>query len=368
MITTRAKHPFSKVRLRVIALLATVLLASCSPATPTVWPAATLHDGQILIASSQAVFAIDATSGAQVWRFPLESNSDLQAFETAPAVNANLITVASGKKLVVALDPATGVEAWRYTDPNQLTKIASVSLSAADGRSYAAIGNTLRALDNQNGTVLWQFTGGDEFWGAPATSNATIYVPNMDHKLSALDAETGAPRWERSFPGALAATPALADAALYVGTLSRSLYAVNTSNGGDIWVYETQGFVWGTPLVTADRIYFGDLDGVVYCVNRSSGSEIWRATSSGSVRGTPALDGDKLFVVTDNGFVHAFNAGSGTPAWQLELDSRNAERLLDSPIAANGLLYISAYNGEHLLYALLQDSGTTSWFFPPVTE
>lgn len=364
----RTKYPFSAGRQPVIALLAAVLLAGCSRATATVWPAATLHDGKVLLASPQAVYAVDATSGAQVWRFPLENNNDLHAFETAPAVNADRIIVASGAKLVLALDPATGVEAWRYSDPNQLTKTAAVSMSAADGRSYSAIGTTLRALDNENGKVLWQFAGGDEFWGAPATSTATIYVPNMDHKLSALDAVTGALRWERSFPGALAATPALADAALYVGTLSRALYAVNTSNGKDIWVHETQGFVWGTPLVTADRVYFGDLDGIVYCVNRSNGTEIWRATAAGSVRGTPALDGDKLFVVTDNGFVHALNASSGTPAWQLELDPKNAERLLDSPIAANGLLYISTYNGEHMLYALLQDSGTTSWFFPPVTK
>lgn len=358
----------SRGRLPFVLGLAAILLAACNPVTPTVWPAATLQDGKILLSSSQAVFAIDAASGAQVWRFPFENNSDLQAFETAPALNADRIIVASGAKLVLALDPETGVEAWRYTDPNQLTKTASVSLSAADGRSYSAIGKTLRALDNENGRVLWQFAGGDEFWGAPATSTATIYVPNMDHKLSALDAETGALRWERSFPGALAATPALADAALYVGTLSRSLYAVNTSDGRDIWVHETQGFVWGTPLVVADRVYFGDLDGIVYCLKRSDGSEIWRAKTSGSVRGTPALDAEKLFVVTDNGFVHALDAASGAPVWQLELDPKNAERLLDSPIAASGLLYISTYNGEHLLYALLQDSGTTSWFFPPVIE
>ncbi len=358
----------SRGRLPFVLGLAAILLAGCSPVTATVWPMATLQDGKILLASSQAVFAIDAVSGAQLWRFPAENNSDLQAFESAPAVNVDRIIVASGNKMVLALSAATGVEAWRYQDPNQQTKIAAVSLSAADGRSYSAIGTTLRALDNEQGTVLWQFAGGDEFWGAPATSADTIYVPNMDHKLSALDAKTGALRWERSFPGALAATPALADAALYVGNLSRALYAVNAANGKDIWVYATQGFVWGTPLVTADRIYFGDLDGVVYCVNRSSGSEIWRATAAGSVRGTPALDGDKLFVVTDSGFVHAFNAGSGTPAWQLELDAKNAERLLDSPIAANGLLYVSAYNGEHLLYALLQESGTTSWFFPPATR
>lgn len=136
--------------------------------------------------------------------------------------------------------------------------------------------------------MLWQFAGGDEFWGAPATSTATIYVPNMDHKLSARCCNRCA-RWERSFPGALAATPALADAALYVGTLSRALYAVNTSNGKDIWVHETQGFVWGTPLVTADRVYFGDLDGIVYCVNRSNGTEIWRATAPGPCAAHPHL-------------------------------------------------------------------------------
>ena len=108
-----------------------------------------------------------------------------------------------------------------------------------------------------------------------------------------------------------------------------------------IWEYGAKGWVWGSPKAVNEHVFFSDLDGYVYALNRETGREMWISQQLDSAsRGTPAYSNGNLFVTSDNGFVYSIDAISGNPVWNIEIDSKNADRLLADPIAHKGLVYI----------------------------
>ena len=132
------------------------------------------------------------------------------------------------------------------------------------------------------------------------------------------------------------------------------------------WRFDTDGWVWGSPTVSGDRVYLADLDGNVYALDAATGRSYWRSQQLDSaVRGSPALDNDTVFIATDGGSLYALDAINGNQIWGFQVDASNADRLLADPIARDGLVYITAMNGERLVMAYHQDSGQMAWQFQP---
>ena len=60
---------------------------------------------------------------------------------------------------------------------------------------------------------------------------------------------------------------------------------------------------------------------------------------------------------SDGGFLYALDAINGNQRWGFQVDSNNADRLLADPIVRDGLVFVTAMNGEHMVMAYQQDSG-----------
>src|SRR4030042_180447 len=162
----------------------------------------------------------------------------------------------------------------------------------------------------------WLFKTGDKIWSDPVISDGVVYIGSADHKLYALDAETGKEIWHFEADGAIMSTPLVVDSTVYIGACDHKVYAPDAASLEKIREYETEGMVYAPPVLLEGRIIVGSQDGNVYAVDpedKNAEAEI----------------------------LHSFEAPIFAPLY---------------PDLDNGIVYVHAQNGEHILYAL---SGAT---------
>jgi len=147
-----------------------------------------------------------------VWEFPLYTN---RGQEATPLVVDGVMVTSSTAGRVVALDPASGAEVWRF-DPDvdmQVNRtvccdMVNRGVAVEDGRVFVgAIDGVLYALDLKTGDLLWKAdTVGDSerginITGAPEVAGDVVVIGNGGAEydvrgfVTAYDVKTGEQRW-----------------------------------------------------------------------------------------------------------------------------------------------------------------------------
>jgi polyvinyl alcohol dehydrogenase (cytochrome) len=123
------------------------------------------------------------------------------------------------------------------------------------------------------------------------------------------------------------------------------------------WVFTTTSDVSATPTVAGTTVFFPDWGGYLYAVNKDSGVLVWSHQLSeytgidGTVsRSSPALY-NGLVIVGDrvpNGPPHmmAVNQQTGAPVWVVQVDTHPQAVITDSPVVANGRVYVGISSRE----------------------
>jgi outer membrane protein assembly factor BamB len=179
----------------------------------------------------EAVYALDAETGALLWRFgPEDDGSDGNEDFGA---TTNLFRDDTGRKVLgagrkdgkyYALDPATGELLWSTHVADPLPRVGGFIGSTAvfDGDVYGATGlgsvPAYHALDGSTGAVKWQaLTTGPSYAGS-AVVNGVVFAGALDATLKAFDADTGLPLWVSPTLGAISSAPAIVGDMVFVGS------------------------------------------------------------------------------------------------------------------------------------------------------
>ncbi len=370
-----SRVPQQAARLRWVALLAasTFTLSGCGAVVNTSWSNATLAQDTLYVAFDSRVFAVNPATGVEQWRFDTEkargsapvapAASVANHFFSAPTVLSDQVVLATYNQVVFGLQP-NGVGTWYYDGDTKHRQVITSNSSSDDKQIYFATGQDLFALDLE-GNRQWTYENDNELWAAPSIGDGVLYQPSMNHKLYALDAATGSVRWEQDLGVSLVDAPNLVGDMLYLGGLGNKIFARKASDGSPVWEFETVGWVWESPLVQDGVAYFGDLKGNLYAVDAATGVARWpqAVPLNGAIRGGVAMQGDTLFVNTDAGFVYALKADTGETVWQVEVDPAVKERLLSTPILTSDLVIITPISAPNLVYAYQQKSGVPAWQF-----
>ena len=181
-----------------------------------------------------SVYAVNANSGARVWRFRTSTaaDSDVGAPPTISARGqngfANGVVYVTGKdKVVYALNLATGGLIWKH--------------------------------------ALAKGTNGDV--AGASLVGSRLYV-NSDTGVYALNARTGAQIWHALPQATFFDSPAVTGPAgrqvLVAASTEGSMYALNLATGATLWTQkpDKSGF-WGSPAVSQGGFYIAGLDGVL---------------------------------------------------------------------------------------------------------
>lgn len=211
----------------------------------------------------EAVFAVDARDGHQVWRFrprgPNRLDDDFGA--SAQLLPGDMVGIGGKDGRYYALDRATGAQRWATPvgQPGHLTEdfavggiigtpalglvagwpalFVTTALSTPIGGpldSEAASPDatlaedpgrlfSLHALDAATGEIRWRSAASRQSYGAPVVARGVIFVPStFDLSLKVVEPETGALLRSIPLPGAPSSAPVIVNDSLYIGVGTRT--------------------------------------------------------------------------------------------------------------------------------------------------
>jgi outer membrane protein assembly factor BamB len=221
---------------------------------------------------------------------------------------------------VLAVDAATGEEAWRFRAAGAVGTTAAVLddlvLVSAQSRSTAV--STLHALDAQSGREEWRFSPPSAqpvLATSPAIGDGMVYAGLSDGAVYALDLRTGDERWaERATPAVtafgafvpLGIPSAQEGRGLYVPGLSR-VARLEPSTGEERWSYQLPNLLSSSPSLSGNHALLGDTSGLAAAIDVRSGRLVWRKPLGAGPVISFAVTPDLLFVITgrDAGVVTA---------------------------------------------------------------
>lgn len=172
---------------------------------------------------------MEAATGKVVWsRAPAGGWT-----RSSPVYAGDLLLMTFQSDIVVAVDPATGVEKWRYRSTGTSYLFGGGTATApavADGVAYAGFADgSVTALDLATGRPKWTQRTGHGVISSPAVSGGVVYVGGNDGAIRGFDAATGQPLWRHTIGPWVASSPAVSGNALVVGAYDGNLYAFTES-------------------------------------------------------------------------------------------------------------------------------------------
>lgn len=282
-------------------------------------------DGRVYTIDTEAVVnAFDLTTGDRLWDADLvPDDEDTTTLLGAGVTYANgRVFAATGLAEVVALDAASGAEVWRTRVPAPLRAAPTHD----GGRVFVVtVDNTALALAASDGRVLWSQPGVGEATGilggaAPAVDAGVVIAPMRSGELLALTVDTGRPLWSDSIvavgrnDGAsgladINARPVLDDGRVYVVSASGLMTAIDLRTGRRIWELPVAGIE--QPWLAGRFLYVLTTDSDLAAVEARTGRVLWVTAlpqwedpedrSGRIVWSGPVLASDRLIIAGSHG-------------------------------------------------------------------
>jgi outer membrane protein assembly factor BamB len=304
-------------------------------AKPIGWASPVATGDLLLVPHRDKLFALDAETLDQRWRFPLpdDKKTDLIALYATPTVVDDTVVLPAYDDWVYAKNVDTGEARWQFETGGPIVGGAAganglLYVGSSDGNVYA--------LDESNGSQRWVFETGNEVRSQPTVAGSVVYATSLDKHLYALNAQSGELLW--SFEtGAGITSPALvseADGLAFVGGLDSTMRAIDTQTHDERWSSRADNWFQTKPLLAGGTLYAGSMDKHVYAWDAATGELRWRFATVAPVQATPLLLGDTLLVVDWDGAVYFIQVSDGQQADDpviLHDDVRTDPLLLQAP-------------------------------------
>jgi outer membrane protein assembly factor BamB len=178
------------------------------------------------------VYAFDRATGAAKWKFEtegvkLESGKfgfDRRTVQSSPAVANGTVFVGARDGWIYAIDAATGAEKWRFDH-----KVSWINTSPAvvDGVVYAGSSDAqfVQAIDAATGKEMWRTTTGVT-WSSPAVTAEMVYAGDGAGRINALDRKTGKLLWSFRTGSTVYSSPTPSGDLVFVGSTDAGVYAL----------------------------------------------------------------------------------------------------------------------------------------------
>ena len=254
----------------------------------------------------------------------------------------------------------------------------------AYGRVYVATRDSIVALDAATGREAWRNGHVGSLLSTPAIYDGQLILGGTDGRLHSLNAFTGEERWSVLLEGSavrstgIASSPTVFEGRAYIGTLNETdggmgrVAAVNVHNGTIAWTYETASVHMSQPAIAGGSLYVGVMgicrgprcqDGFDPPYGllslRLNGTLNWFYEVPGSVASSPVVATDKVYFTAKSGDLYALDRGGGL-AWRLPLGESTS-----SPSLVDEVLYVASggFNGTGAITAvdLSGSVGAVAW-------
>jgi outer membrane protein assembly factor BamB len=316
--------------------------------------------GPIVFAGTgeNSVYALDATTGALIWRRKIT-----HAVHDQLVLAGNNVIVGDGiGGGVYALDASTGRRRWRVRSG------AVRGLATAGGVVYAGFAVKSRttggvtALSADRGQVLWTVEFGRKLdtTGGLAVSRGVVYVTTSHGEIYAFRAADGRRLWRIAGRNVTFgwAPPVVAGRVVYAssGNSIPVLYAVHAATGRGLWYRSLGAAAFPAYLAVADGVLYAGLTringaaglnaGGLSALHAATGRQLWQVPVAGGVDLAPSTAPGVVYTGSNNGTLDAWQARTGTKLW-----SFSAAGLIGTNIAVtDGIVYFGS--NDHHVYAV----------------
>ena len=191
-------------------------------------------NGKLFIATRErgTVYALNATSGKQIWNFSMSSFAPYMG-----SISDGVLYWGDTKGILYALDEETGKEKWTFkTGDFPVTQGPSIAYGMAYTSTYLApVGKPdITVLDKTTGELKWTwelpegYAGFKGAWHGTTIADGKVFIigAGTGAWLQVLDAYNGTLLWEKDFSNmvVVASEPVVADGRLYLQAGDGYLY------------------------------------------------------------------------------------------------------------------------------------------------
>src|SRR5579872_7457146 len=194
-------------------------------------------------AGDDGLFALDAKSGTQLWKFPGGKEKGIH-IDAPPAVNGNRVFIGSGLYTFVAvcIDAESGTEVWRtdlklrsFGAPLVLGKHIFYGVGTGNmgedvhnypeesGNKEKDPAGAIVCLEAETGKEAWRVDLPRSVHTGLTGDSFSVYACSRDGSVYALDRKSGKLRWKTSIGGAITSAPAVSS----TGGVPVAVYAVS---------------------------------------------------------------------------------------------------------------------------------------------
>jgi outer membrane protein assembly factor BamB len=326
-----------------------------------------------------------AASPNIVWRRQVGQGAGRRgALVSTPIVADGRIYVYDAASVVHAVDQSTGRPVWRQAMSGsaagarrgglfrglERANATAGGIAFDGGKIFAGTGfGNLVALDAATGTEAWRIDTGAPIHSAPLAASGKVYVTNNDSELFAVNQANGTVDWTQSAiaePARMLSSPspALVGETLVAPFASGEIIAMVAANGRRLW---SEGLtragtltslsaindIAGRPAVASGTVFAASQSGILAAVDLRTGVRLWDR-QFGSIQ-TPWVAGDFVFAVSTQGELVALDRKTGGVKWVRQLtqyeNERKKKKLVSwtGPVLMGGNLILASSTGQIVL-------------------
>ena len=318
-------------------------------------------------------YAVDAETGHLMWKFttggerrfegthlhgslpaPETMPDPFDVYLSSPVVWHDAVYFGSGDGNVYALNAKSGAVVWKFKTGD----VVHASPAIADGTLFIGSWDSyMYALDAASGTEKWRFKTGDDpdihnqvgIASSAAVLDGVVYFGCRDSHMYAVDEQSGQKKWATDMHGSwVIASPAVRDGKVFFATSDSGLfYEADAKTGASVFSINFRGWpTFSSPAIAGNMVYVGSWAGTLAGIDLVSRKLVWTFRTDASKRfgtaltkpnGTPNYEAAYASGFYDDivsGFTRMMTVGS----------------ILSSPAVADGVIYVGSTDGN--LYAL----------------
>ncbi len=279
---------------------------------------AVIRDRLFVGSNNGKVYGIDLKLAEIIWTF--DTRSEVVA---EPILDNGIIYFLSGSQSVFALDASTGKQLWTYNrqDTSNLMTIRGGSKPAISGGNlYVGFSDgSLVSFNAKTGTQQWEIalnknTRFKDIDASPVVDGDFLYINSYDDKMYCVSKSKGEIIWFSKNGGV--STPVISGDRIFFSTSKGELIALAKKDGQEFWKYKTENGIFTDPIIYNGLITSGESQGSLVFIDMLSGVKKGSFEPGRGVFSKPSanLDQGSIYFISGEGNAYSLRAGTSTKA------------------------------------------------------